>query len=350
MDVAPVGVHGALAVGDAADEGKGGVKDGQSQNQEWHRKGDDGIKLEQALDGHGGQDVTQEGGAGVAHEHLGGVHVVGHEAHAGPHQGRHHHSHLKLPADEGNYKHCGGGDGGDAVGQAVQAVDQVHRVGDGNNPKHRQGHGEISQHPIGIVRKDVGVGKRLDHHAVGGGDQGGHDLHHKFQQRRQGHDVVHHAQHHDDDGSQQDAAHLGRDLHKQQDADHEADKDGQSPQPGDGSLVHPAGVLGYVDGPHLVSKSLDDGRHQKADDQRHQQRQQRIGDQPVFDQHDVSSITGAGSPPFYRPCSGSGWLHRPPSPHRRGRRSPDSSCPPAGAPSPPGWAAAAPPRTHPPPA
>ena len=102
--------------------------------------------------------------------------------------------------------------------------------------------------------------------------------------------------------------------------------------------------------PPPCKQSLDDGRHQKADDQRHQQRQQRIGDQPVFDQHDVSSITGAGSPPFYRPCSGSGWLHRPPSPHRRGRRSPDSSCPPAGAPSPPGWAAAAPPRTHPPPA
>ena len=86
---------------------------------------------------------------------------------------------------------------------------------------------------------------------MGGGDQGGHDLHHKFQQRRQGHDVVHHAQHHDDNGSQQDAAHLGRDLHKQQDADHEADKDGQSPQPGDGSLVHPAASLGTSMAPTL---------------------------------------------------------------------------------------------------
>ena len=75
---------------------KAGVKDGQAQHQEGHHKGDDGVELEQALDGHGGQNIAQEGGAGVAHEHLGGVHVVGHEAHAGPHQGRHHHGHLAL--------------------------------------------------------------------------------------------------------------------------------------------------------------------------------------------------------------------------------------------------------------
>ena len=337
-------------MGDAADEGKGRVKDRQSQDQEGHRKGDDGIELEQPLDGHGRQNIAQKGSAGVPHEHLGGVHVVGHEAHTGSHQGSHHHRHLELAPNEGDHQHGGGGDGRDAVGQAVQAVDQVHGVGDGNDPQHRQGDGEIPQHPVGVVRKDIGIRERLDRHPVQGRDQGRHDLHHEFQQGRQGHDVIHHTQHNDDDRSQQDAAHLRRDLHEQQDADHKSNEDGQASQPGDRHLVHPTGVLGHVDGPHLVGKGLDDGRCQEADDQRHQQCQQRVGDQPVFDQHDVSSITGAGSPLSCRLCSGSGSPHRPPSPRRRGRRSPDRSCPPAGAPSPPGWGAAAPPRTRPPPA
>ena len=58
MDVAAVGVHGALTVGDAPDKGKGGVKDGQSQNQKRHCEGDDRVELEKALDGHGGQNVS----------------------------------------------------------------------------------------------------------------------------------------------------------------------------------------------------------------------------------------------------------------------------------------------------
>ena len=134
MDVAPVRVHGALTVGHPADHGKGRVKDGQAQDQEGHGKGDDGVELEEPLDGHGGQDVAQEGGAGIAHEHLGGVHIVGHEADAGPHESRHDDGHLGLGHQQGQHQHGGGRDGGDAVGKAVQPVDEVHGVGDAHDP------------------------------------------------------------------------------------------------------------------------------------------------------------------------------------------------------------------------
>ena len=139
MDMAAVSVHGALPVGDAPDEGESRVKDGQAQDQERHRKGDDRIELEETLDGHGGQDISQERGAGVTHEDLGRVEVIGHETHAGTHQGGHHQRHLALAAKQRNDEHRGGGNGGNAVGQTVQSVNEVHRVGDGHDPDHRHG-------------------------------------------------------------------------------------------------------------------------------------------------------------------------------------------------------------------
>ncbi len=55
-------------------------EDGQAQHEEGHRKGDNGIELEQALNGHHRQNIAQEGGARVPHEDLGGIHVVGQKA------------------------------------------------------------------------------------------------------------------------------------------------------------------------------------------------------------------------------------------------------------------------------
>ena len=158
MDVAPVRVHGALAVGHPADHGEGCVENGQTQDQKRHGKGDHRVEFEKALNGHGGQNETQKCSAGVAHKHLRGVQVIGQEAHAGTHQRRHHHGHLSLGADQGDDQHRGGGDGRHAVGQTVQAVDEVHRVGDPHDPQHRYRDGQPVQHPIGIGRKDVGVG------------------------------------------------------------------------------------------------------------------------------------------------------------------------------------------------
>ena len=175
--------------------------------------------------------------------------------------------------------------GGDPIGKTIQSVDEVYRVGDAHNPQHREGHGQRAQHPIEAIRKDVGVGKGLNDHAVQGGDQGGGDLDHEFQHGGQGHDVVHHPQDHDDDGAQEDALHLAvppPDAAQDEDADHKANEDGQAPQAGDGDLVHPAGVLRHVHRPHLVGEGFYHGGHQEADDQRRQKGEGHIGNQPVI--------------------------------------------------------------------
>ncbi len=137
VDVAPVGVHGALPVGQPAENGKAGVEDGQAQHEEGHGEGDDGVELEQALDGHGGQHKAQEGGAGVPHEDLGRVQVIGQKADAGAGQGGHQDGHLGLGHRQGDDQQGHGADGGHAAGQAVQPVDQVDGVGDGHDPDAR---------------------------------------------------------------------------------------------------------------------------------------------------------------------------------------------------------------------
>ena len=75
---------------------KAGVKDGQAQHEEGHGKGDDGVELEQALDGHHRQHKAQEGGARVPHKDLGRVQVIGQKAHAAARQGGHEDGHVGL--------------------------------------------------------------------------------------------------------------------------------------------------------------------------------------------------------------------------------------------------------------
>ncbi|MPM44429.1 hypothetical protein SDC9_91107 [bioreactor metagenome] len=119
----------------------------------------------------------------------------------------------------------------------------------------------------------------MDHHAVQRRNQRRRDLNEKFELGGQGCDVIHHTQYHDDDGPQKNAAELVRHLREQQNAHNKAQKNGQSAQPRNGNMVHPAVVLGNVHCPHLVGEGLYDGRRQKADHQRHKQGQKHPGKQ-----------------------------------------------------------------------
>ena len=283
MHMAAVSVHGTLAVGNAADEGKTGVEDGQAQHQEGHGKGDNGIELEQAVDRHHRQDITQEGGAGVAHEDLGGVHVVGQKADTPAGQGGHEQGHVPLADHQGDDQQRHGADGGDTAGQAVQAVDQVDGVGDGNDPQHRHRDGQPAQVPVQIGRKDVGIGQGLDDVARQHRHQGGTDLDQKLQLSAQSIDIVKNTQHYDDGGAQQHSPHLGVQIQEEQYAEQEAQVNGKASHPGNRMIVHPAVVLGHVHRAHLKGQALDhrrgNQRHQKGHHQsgRHHPQQGKLG-------------------------------------------------------------------------
>ena len=265
VNVAAVGTHGALAAEQPADDGKGHVENGQAQHQEGHHEGDDGGQLEHSLHRHRGQDIAQEGGAGVAHEDLGGVEVIGQKADARSGQGPHHHRHVLLAHQQGNDQHGHRADGGHAAGKAVQPVDEVDGVGDGHDPDEGHRDGQPPQLPHGVVAEDVGVGEDLDAVAREHRHQGRRNLHHEFQLGGQGVNVVKDAQDHDHHRAEQHAL-LGRVQGQQQnDADDKAEENGKTAHPGDGVVVHAAVVPWHVDGAHLDRQRFHQGGRGKGE-------------------------------------------------------------------------------------
>ena len=272
--MASVGGHGALAVGHPAEDGEAGVKDGQAQHEEGDRKGDDGIGFEQPLDGYHRQDEAQEGGAGVSHEDLGRVQVIGKKADASAGQGGHEEGYLRFGHREGDDQHGHGADGGHAAGQPVQSVDEVDRVGDAHDPDHGDGDGQPAQRPVGVTAEDVGVGEDVDPVAHEHGDEGGQDLDQEFRHGGQGVDVVEDAQDDDDHSPQEHPPERGGQGDKDQGAEDKAEEDGQSPHPGDGVVVHPAVVPGHVHRTDLKGQGAD---HRRGDKGHHSGGEQRGG-------------------------------------------------------------------------
>ena len=261
-------MHGALTLGNAADDGKTDVKNGQAQHQERHGKGDDRVGLEQAENGDAGQHKAQKSGAGVAHKNGGGIKVIGNKAHTGAHQRRQQdradHGCRIRDQQQGDDEHSAGGNGRNACRQTVQAVDEVDGVGDGDDPDDRHGVGQ----PI----RQGKAHKMLDAAAVKDYDDRRCDLHAEFRQGRQGQNVVHHAQDHDDDRAQKNTLQLGAHVQilEDQDADDEAQEDSKAAHSGNGDMVHPALVLGDVHSADLFRQHLDQrrqraGNHSGAD-------------------------------------------------------------------------------------
>ena len=145
-------------------------------------------------------------------------------------------------------------------GEAVQPVDEVDGVGDADYPEDGDGHGEHAEDERLVLAEDVGVHQHLDDDAVGHGDDGGDDLDDELDPGPERDDVVYRAAGDDEDGAEQNAAHLAGDVHKEDDAEDEAEEDGQAAHAGDGVVVDAAGVLGHVHGADLLREGLDYGR------------------------------------------------------------------------------------------
>ena len=88
VHMAAVGMHRALALGDAADDREADIEDRQTEHKERHGKRDDRIHLEQAVDGDGREHKAEECRAGVAHEDLCRVEIIRDEARARADDGR----------------------------------------------------------------------------------------------------------------------------------------------------------------------------------------------------------------------------------------------------------------------
>lgn len=165
----------------AADNGKHCVKNRQAQNQERHHKRNHRIKFEQSLKGNTSQNIPQERGAGIAHENLGRIHVIGHKPDARTHQCRHDHRHLRLGHQNGNSQHGQRTDGTDADSQSIQPVNQIYGVRKPHNPNHSNGNRQPPKIPIGIVTEQIWIADAGDLHTVINGDQRRQNLYYKLE-------------------------------------------------------------------------------------------------------------------------------------------------------------------------
>ena len=138
-------------------------------------------------EGHAADRAPQEQGAGVPHKGLGGVEVVAEEAAQSPQQGRGEDGKLRLLHGDGRHQEEDHHRHGDARGQTVDAVGEVHRVDGAHDDEDRKGdvdpdgdaEGEVGEgdpQGAGEVARPVedveiqGGGRQLQHEFLGGGE------------------------------------------------------------------------------------------------------------------------------------------------------------------------------------
>ena len=103
------------------------------------------------------------------------------------------------------------------------------------------------------------------------GDERRHNLQNKLDARAQGVRVVHHTHSHNNAAAQQNAPQLPVHIGEGQHGHHKAHKNRQAAQPGDGVVMHPALVLGYVHRADFHCQPFHHRRQGKAQGQGHHQ-------------------------------------------------------------------------------
>ena len=144
MEVAAVGMEGALPVEDAAGEGEYRVRKRHRQREHRQDEGYDGVEFEHTDDRGRGEDIAQQQGAGIAHEYLRGVEIIRYEAETAAAQGGQYDRDVAVRVGDqhGNHQHRQRGDRGHAAGEAVEPVDQVNGVCHADDPEYSYRHRE----------------------------------------------------------------------------------------------------------------------------------------------------------------------------------------------------------------
>lgn len=173
--------------------------------------------------------------------------------------------HVRLRHEQRHDKDRHAADGRHADGQTVEPVDEVDGVGDADDPQHGQRDRDPAEDNGLLIAEHVRVRHDVDDHAVQHGDDGGEDLDQKLCPRAQRDDVVDHTGDDDDDRPDENAAHLLRDVRKQERRDDEAQKNGQTAHAGDGMVVHAPRLAGHVHGADLHGQPLDKRGQGNAD-------------------------------------------------------------------------------------
>ena len=156
------------------------IENRNAKHQERNCKGHNCIKLKQSLDGETGQNKAQECSAGVAHENGCRILIVRQKTNTGTQQGRQNDTDAPLLYQNCNDQQGGRGNGADAAGKTVQAINEVDCVCNGHDPNDGNRDGQPAQIKIRHIAEHIGIGQELDAAAMIYGYTGCRNLNKEF--------------------------------------------------------------------------------------------------------------------------------------------------------------------------
>ena len=266
MDMSLVRAENGPAVLIPADDGKGRVHDGKAQGNGRNQQGNGGRALHSPENGNGSQHIAQEQASRIPHEDGGRVEVVPDEPDDAAGQCRGDHRHRIQALLQGHHDHRHRGDGGYPGSQSVQPVDQVHHVGEADDPEYRKRNGKVIQ----IEVASPGIVQPFDPDPEAHRHQSGNDLPHQFHPGCQLEHIVQDPHDGNDGAAQQDPHHVTGQFHAGHGRRHEPDVNGQPAHPGhDPVMDFPC--VGSVHSTDLERQFLGEGCQDPADDQRYTQ-------------------------------------------------------------------------------
>ncbi len=285
------------AVQEAHQHDQQGVDHRHAEHQDRHQDRHRGRRLDRGVEAHRGEQEAQGQRARVPHEDPRRLPVVAQEPEAGARHRRHQEDRAPVAERHGVDQQARGDDRHHPAGEAVQAVEQVDRVGHPDDPEHRH---DLREHPE-VDRSQAGHAQGVDPPAHGDQQRRGGDLDQELLPGRDADHVVDHPdQEHQarrqGEGDGGGARDLGRERHP---LGQDRAAAGRRQPPDD---RHPAqaghrpglelALAGVVEGLDRDRDPGDEGhqrvRHQAGDERREDSEQQRV-------QHSARASRGPGS-------------------------------------------------------
>jgi hypothetical protein len=202
---------------DSLRDDEAGVEDRHGEHRQREEEGHHGVRLERALHGDHRHQVAEQVGARVPHEAGSRREAVAQEPERRARRDRREHAGRVTVEGERDHRQRGGGDQADAGRQAVDPVDQVDHVGDGDDAEDGQYLTEVDRADAGRVEElhrarvhatEEGQGEVRDRHPVRDRDDRRRDLAEQLHPRGQVDQVVDDADGRDRDRPNQDRAGL----------------------------------------------------------------------------------------------------------------------------------------------
>ena len=246
MEMPLVRLENRHAAAIAADDGKRRIEDGKAEREDRHDERDRRGRLHGADDADARQHIAEEHAARIAHKDARGIEVVIQEAdgRARDRRAEHGDEHdALLQRDEEDRRRR---DARHASREAVEAVDEVHRIREADDPEHRRGDREPFEEQVIAER----IGDEVDAHVKTDDEHARRDdLADELHFRRQILVIVDEAEQHDERAADHEPLELERDIrldrhlvHDGQHRRHEREVDAEAADARHRPLVHLARV------------------------------------------------------------------------------------------------------------